>query len=78
MHRSGTFYFGDLKNTKEKKLPPLEKETTFITGPESGFSKNEQKLLEEKTHGVFLNTNVLRAETAPMVFLSLFGIQRSS
>lgn len=65
-------YFGD---TREN-APPFSKpngSTLFITGPESGFSKDEVTLLSQYGKGVKLNSNVLRAETAPLVAASLFG-----
>ena len=44
---------------------------SFITGPESGFSKNERDLmLQKKLTNFCLGHYVLRAETAPLVALS--------
>ncbi|HSX12893.1 MAG TPA: RsmE family RNA methyltransferase [Chlamydiales bacterium] len=63
-------YFGD---TREN-APPIEAisgNVLLITGPESGFSKNEVTLLSQNGRGVRLNANVLRAETAPLVAASL-------
>ena len=44
---------------------------SFITGPESGFSKKERDLmLQKKLTNFCLGHYVLRAETAPLVALS--------
>ncbi|MDA9957444.1 16S rRNA (uracil(1498)-N(3))-methyltransferase [Gammaproteobacteria bacterium] len=44
----------------------------MITGPESGFSKEEIKILSKKDTKIrLLKNNVLRAETAPIVISSL-------
>ena len=44
---------------------------SFITGPESGFSTNERKLMAQKKLSNFcLGHYILRAETAPLVALS--------
>ena len=44
---------------------------SFITGPESGFSKNERTLMTKKKLSNFcLGHYILRAETAPLVALS--------
>jgi len=45
----------------------------FITGPEKGFSKGEEDFLRQKAKGVRLHANVLRAETAPIVALSILS-----
>lgn len=71
-------YFGDLKEDHLSAIPELSDNTIFITGPESGFSKNENELLQKKAIGIRINPNVLRAETAPIVALSLLCIQRKN
>lgn len=44
----------------------------FCSGPEAGFSENETALLKQQNFkGILLHTNILRAETASLVFLSL-------
>jgi 16S rRNA (uracil1498-N3)-methyltransferase len=57
-----------------KKLPTCLDASAiyFCCGPEAGFSEKETSDLKEKNFkGISLHTNVLRAETAPLVFLSL-------
>lgn len=69
---SGWIAYGD---PEAKELAARRGEPTiFITGPESGFSEKEQKLLQRQAHAVRLRrTNtVLRAETAPLVAAVLF------
>lgn len=73
----GKIYFGDVKENQPSSIPKLYENTIFITGPESGFSKNETLLLQKKAHGVRINPNILRAETAPIVALSLLCIQKT-
>ena len=47
------------------------KMTSFITGPESGFSNNERALMAQKKISNYrLGHYILRAETAPLVTLS--------
>jgi 16S rRNA (uracil1498-N3)-methyltransferase len=53
-------------------IPSIEGDLLFITGPESGFSNQEIVLLSKVGRGIRLNCNILRAETAPLVALSLF------
>lgn len=44
----------------------------FYSGPESGFSQRELNIFKELQYsGVSLHSNILRTETAPLVFLSL-------
>lgn len=72
LKKEAQIYFGDTRVD----APPFVKSngnTLFITGPESGFSKDEVAVLSQHGKGVRLNSNVLRAETAPLVALSLFG-----
>jgi RsmE family RNA methyltransferase len=48
----------------------------MITGPESGFSKTEISLLNEKEFEFkLIGSNILRAETAPIVIASLIQNQ---
>jgi len=66
--------FGDT----DPKAPMLEaipdsSPILFITGPEKGFSTNEDELLKQRAKGVRLHMNILRAETAPIVALSLLS-----
>lgn len=63
--------FGDVE-LSGKKLSELRPQTAlFITGPERGFSQDETALLKLKGQGVHLPTHTLRAETAPIVALSM-------
>ena len=49
-----------------------DEDICMITGPESGFSKEEIKILSKKDIEIrLLKNNVLRAETAPIVISSL-------
>lgn len=64
-------YFGDVRETAPPLGRTLSGNTLFITGPESGFSEEEVILLSKDGKGVRLNPHVLRAETAPIVALSL-------
>ena len=66
-------FFGDPRASLGFKAPDTLC-VLFITGPESGFSKEEYELLQHQAEGVRLNQNVLRAETAPIVALSLLGV----
>jgi 16S rRNA (uracil1498-N3)-methyltransferase len=66
--------FGDT----DPKAPMLEaipdsSPILFITGPEKGFSTSEDELLKQRAKGVRLHMNILRAETAPIVALSLLS-----
>ena len=78
LSQDGKIYFGDVKENQQSSLPTLYEDTIFITGPESGFSKDETQLLQKKAQGIRINPNVLRAETAPIVALSLLCIQKSN
>ena len=74
----GTLLFGDvspqapylwtLKKTTATELPII-----LFTGPESGLHSQEETFLKHtlKATGIRLHPNILRAETAPLVGLSL-------
>ena len=50
----------------------IEDSITLITGPESGFSKKEREFLNATaSHNISLGKNILRAETAPIMALSV-------
>lgn len=71
----GTILFGDV----DPKAPSLltikpGKTALFITGPEKGFSTEEETLLSQKAKGVSLNPNTLRAETAPIAAISILSM----
>lgn len=59
-----TFLYGDPRASLGA-IPSFE-QAIFITGPESGFSEKEMKVLKEKGVAVRLNRHILRAETAPI------------
>jgi 16S rRNA (uracil1498-N3)-methyltransferase len=51
------------------------KEIVLISGPEGGFSKEEEKLLKEKNFiPLFLSPYILRAETASLSLMSFVSI----
>lgn len=70
LKKDSPMYFGDTRNDALP-ISSIEGDILFITGPESGFSNNEIVLLSKRGKGVRLNSNILRAETAPLVALSL-------
>ncbi len=74
--KEADIFFGDT----EKNAPLLAgdsfKKILFITGPESGFSKGEAQQLKGRATGVRINQNILRAETAPIVALSLLNFKK--
>jgi 16S rRNA (uracil1498-N3)-methyltransferase len=70
--------FGCLLDSSPNLSPQKDITTIMVTGPESGFSKAELELLQAKGKGVRLNPNILRAETAPLVALSLLCMDRVS
>lgn len=66
-------YMGDLRDSAsylDFKEPCFS--WTFCSGPEPGFTDEEYQALEKKgCIGARLHSNILRAETAPLAFLSL-------
>jgi 16S rRNA (uracil1498-N3)-methyltransferase len=67
------YYFGDTRGAGITLLDvPYENRIALITGPERGFSPAELELLQKKARGVSLSANILRAETAPIVGLSMY------
>jgi 16S rRNA (uracil1498-N3)-methyltransferase len=72
LKKEASIFFGDIRASssplEEVKFPVL-----FISGPESGFSKEEYSLLEKQGTGIQLNEHILRAETAPLTAASLLG-----
>lgn len=72
----GTLLYGDVS----PEAPPLwtlprlsEYPIVLFIGPEKGFSSKEESYLRDtlKAKGIRLHSNILRAETAPLVGLSL-------
>jgi len=79
--QKGTLLFGDTEESApylwEMQLPsPLKLPVVLFIGPEKGFDATEVCFLRNKLNasGTRLHKNILRAETAPLVALSL--IQR--
>lgn len=70
LKRREPLYFGSLD--KEENSEGFQKEAIFISGPEKGFSDKEKKALRASGVGVSLNSNILRAETAPIVASAIF------
>ena len=71
-HDSFSIFF-DLDATNDfQSIKNIEDSITLITGPESGFSKQEREFLNATTsHNISLGKNILRAETAPITALSV-------
>lgn len=70
--KEGAFFYGDPR-AKNSLLLSKEERLNFITGPEKGFSEKELSFLKEKGEGTLLSPHVLRAETAPLVAVSLLS-----
>lgn len=67
-------YFGETANTAPPFLSLYKKNegALFFIGPESGFTEAEKReLIRLQAQGVSLHPHILRAETAPLVALSL-------
>jgi 16S rRNA (uracil1498-N3)-methyltransferase len=75
LNREAQVLFGDLSVKKMIEKNPTASKILFVSGPERGFSKEEETLLSEKGEGVSLSRYVLRAETAPIVAASILGVQ---
>lgn len=76
LEKEALIFFGDFRESAQIFDPKMEESTMFITGPESGFSIGELKLLDGKGVGVRINPNVLRAETASIAGLSLVCVHK--
>lgn len=72
-----TCYFGDVRENSPKFLDikgSKVAEALFFIGPESGFTDEEVKIMENLgAKGVGLNPNILRTETAAIAALSLLS-----
>jgi 16S rRNA (uracil1498-N3)-methyltransferase len=72
-------YFGDVKPSAKPFAAVLKESrpkdgVIFFTGPESGFSEGEEKILEKLgAMGVKLHSNILRTDTASLVALTLLS-----
>jgi 16S rRNA (uracil1498-N3)-methyltransferase len=73
------FFFGDVSPDAPWLTPFLTHQQSlfFISGPEKGFSQREEDWLKRHGRGIKLHENILRAETAPLVALSLMSQKRS-
>ena len=71
-HESFSIFF-DLDATNDfQSINSIKDNITLITGPESGFSKQEIEFLNAITsYKISLGKNILRAETAPITALSV-------
>lgn len=73
-------FFGDVASDAPrfedawKKMQPASYPLIFVTGPESGFSHEEEAVLKHLgATGIKLHTNILRTETASLMALSLMS-----
>ncbi|MES2122889.1 MAG: RsmE family RNA methyltransferase [Chlamydiota bacterium] len=75
---SGTLLYGDVSPDAPYlwELPRAKAPVILFIGPESGFSSKEEAYLRDSlgAKGVRLHPNILRAETAPLVGLSLIQL----
>lgn len=71
LKKQAQILFGDLDQKTFDWKQNTQETTLFISGPEKGFSENEVKQLREAGLGVRINPHILRAETAPIVAISL-------
>lgn len=73
LKKQADIFFGDVNTSAPLFKSSSSATSLFITGPESGFSDEELERLKSKGSGVRINQNILRAETAPIVALSLLS-----
>jgi 16S rRNA (uracil1498-N3)-methyltransferase len=76
LKKEAEVFFGDVRSSTLLFKQGSNEPSLFVTGPESGFSKEELELLRTKGNGVRINQNILRAETAPIVALSILSFFR--
>ncbi len=74
--KEGEIYFGDIRPSHSKLDWKCLSNVLFITGPESGFSKEELVLLDGKGMGSSISSHVLRSETAPIAAASILCFNR--
>lgn len=67
-----TIIFGDTRSSAPW-IARVRSPSLFISGPEKGFSLKELEFLQNIGRGARLHQNILRAETAPLVALSLLS-----
>ena len=68
----GTIFFGDVKpDAPMLSQFDLKSSTLFISGPERGFHEEELRNLKQKAQSTKLTPFILRAETAPIVAISI-------
>lgn len=72
-HFAGAKYFGDVREKAPRiASSPSQEDILFFIGPESGFSDQEVKILENlQAKGVKLHENILRVDTAAIAALIL-------
>lgn len=68
-----TILYGDT-DPQAPWIEPSKEPTLFVSGPEAGFSDAEKAFLKERTKGIKLSENILRAETAPIVALTILKL----
>jgi RsmE family RNA methyltransferase len=66
------FLFGDIRNGNHNEFKHHPR-ICFISGPERGFSAEEEIFLQKNGIGVRLSPNILRAETAPIAAMSIMN-----
>lgn len=68
----GTILYGDVREDAPLLSTfTFETSTLFITGPEKGFFEKETELLDQQAQRTRLSPFILRAETAPIVAISI-------
>jgi 16S rRNA (uracil1498-N3)-methyltransferase len=71
----GSTLYGEVRSEAVSLVKtPLQKTVLFISGPEKGFSSDENELLAKKAQGVSLSPHILRAETAPIAAISILSL----
>ncbi len=66
----GVHWFAAIERSEEKRCQ-LQYPTGFIIGPEGGWTEKEKQLLKKYSTNLSLGKNILRAETAAVVCLSM-------
>lgn len=69
--KDAVIFFGDVDANAPRLPLQTPERVLFVTGPESGFSKDEIEVLSRRGTGVSLGPYVLRAETAPLAAIAI-------